>query len=163
MAYKDKKDQKKYMKEYREKNKEALQEYHKEYREKNKEAIQKYQKEYHKEYYEKIKEESPWIFMTKTAKCRTNLPSNIDSTYIKNIWPSDNKCPALGIEFKKGRGKPIDSSPSLDRILPELGYIKGNVQIISMLANQIMSNATPDQVIQVGEYFKKITEEKNAA
>ena len=52
----------------------------------------------------------------------------------------------------------IDYSPSIDRIIPELGYVKGNVQIICMLANRIKSNATPDQVIQVGTYFKKIAE-----
>ena len=50
-------------------------------------------------------------------------------------------------------------SPSIDRINPNLGYIKGNVQWVSKLANQIMSDATPDQVIMVGEYFKNITKE----
>ena len=45
----------------------------------------------------------------------------------------------------------------------ELGYVKGNVQWVSKLANNIMSSATPDQVIQVGNYFKQITEKKNAA
>jgi len=92
------------------------------------------------------------------------LDYNLDYEYVKNLWPSDNKCPALGIELKQGtKGKPIDSSPSLDRILPHLGYIKGNVQIICNLANKIMSSATPDQVMAVAKHYKKITEEKNAA
>ena len=92
------------------------------------------------------------------------LPINIDIEYLRDIWPEDDKCPALDIEFRQGNnGISLDSSPSLDRIVPELGYIKGNVQWISKLANQIMSSATPDQVIQVGNYFKKIMEEKNAA
>mgnify|MGYP003639973722 FL=1 len=92
------------------------------------------------------------------------LDYNLDYEYVKNLWPSDNKCPALSIELKQGtKGKPIDSSPSLDRILPELGYIKGNVQIICNLANKIMSSATPDQVMAVAKHYKKITEEKNAA
>ena len=92
------------------------------------------------------------------------LPINIDIEYLRDIWPEDDKCPALDIEFRQGNnGISLDSSPSLDRINNKLGYIKGNVQWISKLANQIMSSATPDQVIQVGNYFKKITEEKNAA
>ena len=109
----------------------------------------------------------PWRAKCWNARCKAKklgLDYSLNYEYVKNIWPSDNKCPALGIEFKQGvNGKPIDSSPSLDRILPELGYTKGNVQIVCNLANKIMQNATPDQVIQVGEYFKKITEEKNAA
>ena len=92
------------------------------------------------------------------------LPINIDIEYLRDIWPEDDKCPALDIKFRQGNnGISVDSSPSLDRIVPKLGYIKGNVQWISKLANQIMSSATPDQVIQVGNYFKQITEKKNAA
>jgi len=104
----------------------------------------------------------PW-----RAKCwsarekakKLGLDYNIDPEYIKNIWPKDNKCPALGIYLKKGKNGGSNHSPSLDRIIPELGYIKGNVQIVCNLANKIMSNATPDQIIMVGEYFKNITKE----
>ena len=62
--------------------------------------------------------------------------------------------------MKKGQsnGGGAYNSPSIDRIIPDLGYIKGNVHWISKRANQIMSDATPDQVIQVGAYLKKITE-----
>jgi|TARA_R100001086_G_scaffold94012_1_gene46755 hypothetical protein len=112
-------------------------------------------KEYNKEY----EEVNPWVWMTSKAKRRTNLFFNITSEYIKSIWPEDNKCPALGIELKRGKEKVIDSSPTIDRIIPELGYIKGNVQVVCALANRIMTSATPDQVIMVGEYFKKITKE----
>ena len=65
---------------------------------------------------------------------------------------------------KKGiNGISRDESPTIDRINNKLGYIKGNVQWVSKLANQIMTSATPDQVVQVGNYFKKIVEKKNAA
>lgn len=30
--------------------------------------------------------------------------------------------------------------PSIDRIVPELGYVKGNVAVISMKANRLKSN-----------------------
>ena len=89
---------------------------------------------------------------------------NLTSEYLSKIWPEDGKCPALNVALEKGtNGISKDVSPSIDRINNKLGYVKGNVQWVSKLANDIMSSATPDQVIQVGNYFKKITEEKNAA
>ena len=128
-----------------------------------KEYNKKYYQE-NKDYFKKYKRENPWTSMTKSAKTRTNLPFNITSKYVKSIWPEDNMCPALGIKFKQGtEGSPVDSSPSLDRIIPKLGYIKGNVQIVCHLANKIMSNATPEQVMAVAKHYKKITEKKNAA
>ena len=91
-----------------------------------------------------------------------NVPFNLTTQYIKDIWPKDNICPALGIPFTFGGHVTKNySSAALDRIIPSKGYVKGNVQIVSGLANSIMTNATPDQVIQVGQYFKKVTEDLN--
>ena len=47
-------------------------------------------------------------------------------------------------------------SPTIDRKIPKLGYIKGNVVIVSHLANRIMSNATSEQVQLVGKNMEKI-------
>lgn len=63
-------------------------------------------------------------------------------------------CPLLGIKISMGEfdgisGLAIDSSPSLDRIVPELGYVKTNVKVISFLANMIKNKATPDQLKEV--------------
>ena len=142
--------QREYMKKYYQKNIEVQRERSRKYYQENKEA--------HKEKSRKQRQEKPWIEMTIKAKKRKHLPFNITSEYIKSIWPKDNKCPALGIKFKQGVGKSIDSSPTLDRIDNSKGYIKGNVQIVCSLANRIMTSATPEQVIQVGKHFKRVTE-----
>jgi hypothetical protein len=53
-----------------------------------------------------------------------------------------NYCPILGIPIFSSKVKSTDHSPSLDRIVGELGYVPGNVQVISMRANTLKNNAT---------------------
>jgi hypothetical protein len=43
----------------------------------------------------------------------------------------------------------------LDRIIPELGYVPGNVKIISMRANRIKTNATIEDIKNVLLYLKE--------
>lgn len=50
-------------------------------------------------------------------------------------------CPLLGIQLNWGGGPRDKNTPSLDRIIPEKGYVKGNVRIISNLANMMKSYA----------------------
>lgn len=44
-------------------------------------------------------------------------------------------CPVLGVPLEIG-GPRSPNSPSLDRIVPALGYVTGNVRVISDLANR---------------------------
>ncbi len=62
-------------------------------------------------------------------------------------------CLVLGIKLDWGRNGCNNNSPSLDRINPKLGYIKGNVRIISNLANTMKSNATPEQKLTEARYY----------
>lgn len=86
-----------------------------------------------------------------------NLPFNISEEDI-NI---PDICPVLGIPMQTafGKGKARANSPSLDRIIPEKGYVKGNVITVSNRANTIKNNATPEEIIAVGEFYKKLLEE----
>ena len=66
---------------------------------------------------------------------RSNIPFSIGKDHV--IIPA--KCPALGISIHVG-GPRSNTSPSLDRIKPEQGYIPGNVRVISDRANRIKGN-----------------------
>lgn len=59
------------------------------------------------------------------------------------------KCPVFGfplnISMGQGAGGQFDS-PSVDRIDNEQGYIRGNIQVMSHLANRMKSSATRDQL-----------------
>jgi hypothetical protein len=58
-------------------------------------------------------------------------------------------CPVLGIELKPNVGGKTGSphSPSLDRYNPALGYVVGNVAVISNRANLLKSDATPTEMM----------------
>lgn len=70
-------------------------------------------------------------------------------------------CPVFGFKLEVSSGRPSDNSPSIDKIIPELGYTKGNVRVISYLANRMKSNATPEQLITFAEWVlnEKFTQE----
>ena len=62
-------------------------------------------------------------------------------------------CPVLGVELDWGMNGMQPNSPSLDRDNSKLGYIKGNVIMMSTLANAMKQNATPEQLKQFSRYF----------
>lgn len=91
----------------------------------------------------------------KTAKNK-NLPFNIDLNDI-NI---PEFCPVLKIKLEKTEGARTSHSPSLDRIIPELGYTKGNVMVISWRANRIKSDATLEEMKALLTFYEPILSEK---
>lgn len=85
------------------------------------------------------------LWAAKKRSKEQNLPFNLEETDI--IIP--NSCPYLGIPLQTSarRGESRERVLSLDKIKPELGYVKGNVEVISHLANTMKSNATEEQLI----------------
>lgn len=57
-------------------------------------------------------------------------------------------CPIFKVPLKIG----TKYAPSLDRIIPELGYVKGNIQVISRLANQMKQNATAEELNKFAQW-----------
>ena len=67
-------------------------------------------------------------------------------------------CPYLGIElsYNKKDGK-LDNYCSIDRIDSTKGYVKGNVQVISHLANTMKSSATTEELITFSKNVLKMS------
>lgn len=63
-------------------------------------------------------------------------------------------CPIMGIhiEAQVGKSGAYKESPSLDRIDNTKGYIKGNVWVISQLANAMKGAATPDEMVKFAKW-----------
>ena len=109
---------------------------------------------YRKNNYERIAIKT----LTNRAKIK-NVPMNITPEYLKKFLPDDMICPVLGIKMEIGEKNVNVNSPSIDRIIPEKGYVPGNIIIVSNKANGIKSNATPDEIIKVGKFYKKLLKE----
>lgn len=56
----------------------------------------------------------------------------------------------------KGKSGPQPDSPSIDRIIPALGYVKGNVIVVSQRANTIKNNATPEELRRVADFYSNL-------
>lgn len=63
-------------------------------------------------------------------------------------------CPVLGIELCVNDGYAQHNSISLDRVIPELGYVKGNVAIISYRANTIKGDSSIEDLEKVLVWLK---------
>lgn len=68
-------------------------------------------------------------------------------------------CPLLGIPLLPFSGRLQEGSPSVDRIDPTKGYVKGNVWIISNKANRIKSNASLEELELLVENLRAKIEE----
>lgn len=119
--------------------KECVKSYSKKYKEINKAEILEKKKAYRNDSHNQR------LFMLRRAKARAkkiNLPFNLT---IEDIIIPD-KCPILNIPLMHQLGRANDNSPSLDKIIPSLGYVKGNVAVISSKANSMKSNFSLEQL-----------------
>jgi len=66
-------------------------------------------------------------------------------------------CPALGIPLVAGMGRNNPNGPSLDRTVPALGYVRGNVRVISHRANSLKNDATPEELAALAAYAAEAT------
>ena len=66
-------------------------------------------------------------------------------------------CLVFGFKLRcTGLGRAMPDSPSLDRIKPELGYVKGNIRVISFKANSIKNDASIEELRQILQYMEDI-------
>ncbi len=88
------------------------------------------------------------ISLRQNAKTR-GIPFSISLADIPDL---PKVCPVLKTPFIKGTW----SAASIDRINSNKGYIKGNIQIISRLANTMKLHATPEQLLLFAKYWLKL-------
>lgn len=64
------------------------------------------------------------------------------------------KCPVFGRKLDLTRKGPW--SPSLDRIEPKKGYVRGNVIVVSWRANQLKGDATINELQTLANFYSNV-------
>lgn len=102
-----------------------------------------------KRYWLKSPQRKLFVHAKSRAK-NEGIPFSITLEDVHAAYPTTNLCPVFGMELvnehetvTKG-GHP--NSPSLDRINPKLGYVPGNIRVVSWRANRLKNNMTFEEV-----------------
>lgn len=109
--------------------------------------------DYMADYMRRRRREDPRPFMLRAAKNRAAKAGIPFAITLADLGDVPDRCPVLGIALSVSSGKVGAGSPTIDRKSCQLGYVPGNVVIISHLANRIKSDATPEQLRRVADFF----------
>ena len=102
------------------------------------------------------KAQDPSYFLWATARNRArkqNIPFNIERSDV--VIPE--YCPVLGIKLNLNAKRGfVQDAPSIDKIIPELGYTQGNIIVVSYRANQLKSNASMEEMGKLFSFYSSL-------
>ena len=109
-----------------------------------------------REYRNRKARECPEAVMLKGARFRAKKEGLPFDLTVGDLSIPDT-CPVLGTPMSHNWGTAghDGNSPSLDRIVPALGYVKGNVAVISLRANRMKSDASLDELRKLVQWMEK--------
>lgn len=87
------------------------------------------------------------------------LPFDLTVEYLESIYTET--CPILEIPLNWKGGPRMDNTPALDKIIPSMGYVQGNVRFISTKANTMKTDATIEQLLTFAKNIKNYLQEKD--
>ncbi len=135
--------------EYRAKNKEKLFKQKQDYFKKNSAILVKKQKVYT----ETVKRERPITYMLREIKKRAKQMGVAFDLKEEDLFMPTH-CPILGIPLEFQEKQQSNNSPSIDRIDPNIGYVRGNCFIISMKANRMKQDHTIETIKKFITYME---------
>lgn len=115
--------------------------------------------EYSREMQQKWRDKNPKRYMWTRARVRARA-EGIPFSIAEDDFDIPEYCPIfprLKLEFSNGRGSRPDNIPTLDKIIPALGYIPGNVAVISMRANRLKSDASAEELQSILDWIHEKT------
>lgn len=152
-----------YKRRWREANPEKSKRISRKYYENNREKMRETRIRWSKENPERLKELSrkwrkanPFRRILTHAKAfskKKNLPFDLDLKYLKQLWIECNGvCPMTGVPMLKTSDKVQDPYlVSKDRIIPEKGYVKGNVRLVCWWYNHARNNYGDELTLEMSQ------------
>jgi len=102
----------------------------------------------------------PTLAMFNNSKQRAKV-AGLEHTITIDDIVIPEKCPVLGIKLETGDRKSHGNAPSIDRIDNSKGYIKENIMIVSNRANILKKDASIDELIMIGNFYRELKEKQN--
>ena len=103
------------------------------------------------------KRNSPFKAKATRARSRSQflrVPFDLTPEYLESIWTG--VCPVLGIPISiTEKDRSDEFAAELDRFVPALGYVQGNVTFLSRRANRLKNNVTTKELKQLIEWMEK--------
>lgn len=124
-------------------NKNKIKKRVKKFKEENKEHLLNQSKIYRARY--RVKR---MLYAARYRAKSLGLPFDID---IEDVTIPEY-CPVLKIKLNTDCNAQTRNSPSLDRIIPKLGYVKGNVKVMSWQANTMKNDASVEELKNFAEW-----------
>jgi hypothetical protein len=96
-----------------------------------------------------------FLYDAKRRALKKGLPFEVDISDV----PIPKLCPVFGVPLTYTEGDK-SYSPSIDCVVPALGYVKGNVAVISNRANRIKNDGTIEELEAIVKWLKSRAESK---
>lgn len=98
------------------------------------------------------RKQNPEKTMFMEAKKRS-LEKKIECTITPCDIVIEERCPICNVILQQGHGSKIESSPTLDRINPNYGYVANNIAVICWECNRIKNDASANRHLQIGTWM----------
>ena len=102
----------------------------------------------------------PALHMLNNSKQRAKR-DGIEHTITLDDIVIPDYCPVLNIKLETGDRRNNQNAPSIDRIDNTKGYTKENIMIVSIRANKLKKDATFDELIMIGNFYRNLKEKQN--
>jgi len=148
------------------------------YREANRDILRKKSKKYYRTHQEKMRAQSkkycqehkvelfasrfkhPELMLWRAARVRARQSGLLFTITVEDIV-IPVICPVLGIPLSnQAEIRRVPTSPSLDRFDSAVGYIPGNIRVISWRANHLKNDGTAEEHRRIADWMEKEMAEK---
>lgn len=88
------------------------------------------------------------------------LPFDLDHSYLMSLWNEQSGLCAIvnrpfDLTMPQDKGIARYNAPSLDRIVPSLGYVKGNVRLVWYQINMAIGHYGMDSLFKLAELIQE--------